>query len=180
MRNPPGFRAFRIGQESLLPKPTHKVCSVCGELKPLTDFVKRWQSPDGYAGRCKECKSRIDRANYTTENGRKRWLQYKFGITQDDLDFMFDAQNGKCAICGQSDSTSRLSKNKAEHGSVFTLHIDHLGGTKEIRGLLCGPCNRGIGMFYDDPELLEKAIEYLRNWRENTPALLLDRGKESE
>jgi len=39
--------------------------------------------------------------------------------------------------------------------------VDHLHGTATVRGLLCHPCNTGLGMFRDTPHLLARAIGYL-------------------
>ncbi len=36
--------------------------------------------------------------------------------------------------------------------------------TSKPRGLLCSTCNSGIGMFDDNPALLELAAEYLRKY----------------
>lgn len=66
-------------------------------------------------------------------------------MTLEDYEKMSDLQNGKCAICGE----------KKE------LHVDHDHETGMIRGLLCGNCNRAIGIMKDDKNLLIKAIEYL-------------------
>ena len=46
-------------------------------------------------------------------------------------------------------------------GRVMRLAVDHAPGTKVARGLLCSKCNRGLGFFRDDAELLYKAHEYL-------------------
>jgi hypothetical protein len=168
LRRPAGFRAFRLGQESLLPQPTHKRCRVCGELKPLDRLVKSTKkSPDGYQAFCKDCKQEKARADYAAnpEKYRERQYMMKFGLTLEDLEEMREAQGGGCAICGKEDSRSRLDPdNPAKHLSIAKLHVDHNATTGEVRGLLCGPCNRGIGMFYDDPELLTKAIQYLRRF----------------
>ena len=59
-------------------------------------------------------------------------------------------QGGKCAICG----TQYVLGLKR-------LALDHCHETGRIRGLLCGSCNRGLGLFRDNPERLRKAIEYL-------------------
>ena len=57
------------------------------------------------------------------------------------------ALGAACEICG------------ARH---LRLCLDHDHASEEKRGFLCAPCNKGIGMLQDDPEILEKAIEYLR------------------
>ena len=41
------------------------------------------------------------------------------------------------------------------------LEIDHNHITGKIRGLLCGLCNKGLGLFRDNSGLLERAMNYL-------------------
>jgi hypothetical protein len=53
-----------------------------------------------------------------------------------------------CAICRQPSVGQRLS-------------IDHCHETGIVRGLLCSPCNLGLGSFRDSVERLESAIRYL-------------------
>jgi hypothetical protein len=75
-------------------------------------------------------------------------LMIRYGITSDDYAKMFVKQNGVCAICGKKPD--------------LKLHVDHCHKTKKVRGLLCGNCNRGLGLFKDEVESLEKAIQYLK------------------
>ena|SRR3990172_3838385 len=49
-----------------------------------------------------------------------------------------------------------------------SLAKDHDHRTGKLRGRLCGCCNRGLGIFKDNPELLEKAASYLRMWMNQT------------
>jgi len=63
---------------------------------------------------------------------------------------MLEEQNYRCAICNNEDEVEGRR-----------LAIDHCHTTGVVRGLLCGKCNRGIGLFYDSQELLERAINYL-------------------
>lgn len=64
---------------------------------------------------------------------------------------MFDRQKGLCACCGDPPGEKALS-------------VDHDHITGQVRDLLCQRCNPGIGYFQDDPERLQKAIDYLQKW----------------
>ena len=79
-------------------------------------------------------------------------LRRNFGITQEEYDELLAKQNGVCAIC----------EEKQSRKGRLNLAVDHSHETGEIRGLLCDPCNQGLGSFKDSPELLDKAKEYLR------------------
>ena len=55
-------------------------------------------------------------------------------------------QKGKCGICDRNNRP---------------LCVDHCHRHNHLRGLLCGPCNSGLGFFEDSPELLLRAALYL-------------------
>lgn len=40
-----------------------KICRICGEEKPTTDFPQNKQYKDGYDTRCRCCKSVFQKAN---------------------------------------------------------------------------------------------------------------------
>lgn len=62
-----------------------------------------------------------------------------------------EAQGNLCAIC------------ETDVGGLWRdLNIDHDHATDTVRGLLCDPCNKGLGFFKDNPENLQKAINYLK------------------
>ena len=87
---------------------------------------------------------------------KNRDVKRKYGITIDQYRDMLSQQLSGCSIC---------NKTIIETGKL--LGIDHDHETKKIRGLLCDKCNRGLGFFNDDIELLTKAIKYLKKWKEN-------------
>ena len=78
-------------------------------------------------------------------------LATKYGLTHEDVANMLAAQGGRCAICGGDSPRGKGS-----------WHVDHCHATNSVRGLLCQPCNQGLGLFRDNPDTLEKAATYLR------------------
>lgn len=74
-------------------------------------------------------------------------LKTKFGINLPTYQKILEEQNGVCYICEQEDTTA--------------LAVDHNHKTKQVRGLLCRNCNRGLGLLQDNPKFLKKALQYL-------------------
>lgn len=76
-----------------------------------------------------------------------------YGLSVDD--YLARKQHG-CDICGN---------HNPRGGNGGWMHIDHCHMTGQIRGTLCKKCNTALGAFKDDPELLEKALDYLNHWK---------------
>lgn len=72
------------------------------------------------------------------------------GLTLADYDAMVTARQGRCDICQQ------VPRNQG--GS---LCVDHDHRTGRVRGLLCSPCNRAIGLLGDTATHLRQALTYL-------------------
>ena len=81
----------------------------------------------------------------------------RYGLSEADYEHMFTEQGGVCAICGKPETTTSSRSRR-----VKMLSIDHDHATGKIRALLCNNCNRGIGLFGDDMEVMMNAVEYLR------------------
>lgn len=103
----------------------------------------------------KRKKKQYDNNGNGLKKSRIKELKYKYGISLEEYDILFQKQNGVCAICGKNKKEQRGKRNDC-------LSIDHDHKTGKIRGLLCSTCNWGLGQFRDDPLLLLKAIEYLK------------------
>lgn len=125
------------------------------EAKPFGPDNWYWREPIPESFRVNESRERkaaYMRAWNAKNPIRKKQYDLKklYGVTLAEYEALLVEQDGKCAICGQKDN-------------FFSLAVDHCHGSNRIRGLLCSLCNRGIGMFRDSPDLLLRAVEYLRN-----------------
>jgi len=80
-------------------------------------------------------------------------LKKNFNISIEEYNQMLITQNGLCLICGK-------------HYSEFkrNLAVDHCHITGKIRGLLCINCNRGLGAFKDNIQLLQNSINYINKF----------------
>ena len=80
-----------------------------------------------------------------------RYLR-KYRITRFQYDRLVADAGGRCAVCGETPSGSRHESR---------LHIDHDHITEKVRGLLCGRCNKALGLAKDDVHILQAMINYL-------------------
>lgn len=148
-------------------------CSACGQSKPLTEFYKDRKGRDGYGYSCKPCARIRASSNYYDNHEQRRKnnrqygaqprvrsrtrdqkLQAKYGVTSAEYDRLLARQGGVCAICKQH---RRDARNRE-------MPVDHDHATKAVRGILCDHCNRIIGLFNDDPDVITAAVNYLRAW----------------
>lgn len=201
-----------------------KTCRKCGQSKPLEEFYKASNTPDGLRYWCKQCNIAAARQRATDnpeahreamrrygqtdkykatrkarrdgpagerikEQKRESWyrnhdsnleklherqadpefrakqreryerwrkndprgtqrlaLKNLYGITLEQWDRMLIRQGGLCAICEKP---------------TPDLHVDHCHDSGNVRALLCHKCNRGLGLFEDDADLLRAAARYL-------------------
>jgi hypothetical protein len=158
-----------------------KKCSICKVEKDFNEFPFQNKKENKLMSACKNCKSNIqkekrinnnewqrqkDRDNYqkfkerrilyareyrkqNPQKIRESNLKSKYGITQLDYDKMLISQNNKCAIC---------DRDMHKYGKIFC--VDHNHSTGNVRGLLCDPCNYGLG-FYEKHK--DKYLKYLNN-----------------
>jgi hypothetical protein len=143
-----------------------KLCTKCHGIKLLTEFSKSRNSRLGVRGICKECIKEINRSyreckkadpefiDCAREKRRNHHIMAKYGISKEEYERMFEEQDGLCAICRRAP------------GEKGILHIDHCHKSKRLRGLLCGHCNRALGIFGDNIESLKNAIAYLERFRD--------------
>lgn len=83
---------------------------------------------------------------------RSQRLKRTYGITSEQYEALLTKQNGRCAICGISQTNQQKGK----------LHVDHDHKTNAVRGLLCSGCNLGLGTVNDQIKTLKAMITYLQ------------------
>ena len=137
-----------------------KQCSKCGDILPISKFGTRKRNPDGLRSQCKDCEYKANKEirqrkleeDYlgTRLKERANNLKRMFGMTLEEYDEKLVNQYGGCKICGLTCVSGKR------------LAVDHDHKTGKIRDLLCNNCNAGLGKFQDNPELLIKAADYLR------------------
>jgi hypothetical protein len=97
-----------------------------------------------------------ERQHNTSKNAR---LKRMFGIDLQQYNELLISQNKVCAICKKEDTGITKSGKQKE------LAVDHYHSTGEVRGLLCFHCNSSLGKLKDSVDLLQNAIDYLKNSR---------------
>jgi hypothetical protein len=118
--------------------PTKK-CNQCLVEKPLALFSNN-SGASHLRSKCRHCESLQ----------RRQRSQYKS---------LRPPTNHVCPICDRNEDQCR-GKGGSRSG---TWCLDHNHKTGEFRGWLCHDCNRALGNFKDDTDLLEKALNYLKS-----------------
>lgn len=91
------------------------------------------------------------RQHRAKERERYRWknIRRNYGLTKEEYLALWDSQQGACGICGDALAGVKVC-------------VDHDHSTGAVRGLLCNPCNMGLGSFKDDLNRLAGAMKWLQ------------------
>jgi hypothetical protein len=117
----------------------HQQCKKCGEVKHKRDFYKNSKMANGYDSSCKACK----KAGYNSTVAKEKYILRKYQLTMETFRKLM---NDGCEICGDTEK----------------LVLDHNHDTGAFRGCLCHRCNTAIGQFKDSIEVMENAINYIK------------------
>lgn len=130
-------------------RPEAFTCRMCGDEVTLKSRDHRGRLQRTDTQWCRKCR----------RDSPDALRFHKYGVTPEQY---AEALNRGCAICGTRD---------------VQLHVDHdhaCCGPRSrtcgncVRGLICGPCNRGIGIFRENTDVMLSAITYLKNSTEKS------------
>lgn len=134
-------------KKALRKRGEYKTCTLCGESKHESEFIK-WLSSTRQKMRraafCHPC-----RKQYLRDRDRAR----KYGLSAKEYKQKLETQQGKCAICLKD----MILKGKK-------ICIDHNHTTGQVRDLLCVQCNSLLGNAKEDFSILKSAITYLHKY----------------
>ena len=110
-------------------------CPSCGQPVPYEDYTRNSRTASGFGSRCRACARAANSAGY---------FYRKYKLRKNEVADLKAAQDGRCAICSDP-----------------AQHLDHDHATGATRQLLRQRCNHGLGLFRDDPVLLDAAACYV-------------------
>lgn len=148
-------------------------CVVCGRVRPLrskmtcgscAEKIRLETNPEKKIARSEYIKGYFSKPENKERERARNVIRYKdpeyrkqrkqselkkrvnwYGLSVEE--YKERCQNG-CEICG----------------SLIRLHMDHCHDTGKFRGILCGKCNQGLGLFDDNSNRLDIAIKYLNKF----------------
>lgn len=140
-----------------------KSCTKCGLLRHEDEFAWRVKGEKRH-NTCKPCKRSYNKAHYEANkasyierakarNSRVGHRYTAYRLTRDQWDDLYMRYQGRCWICREEEATV------VDHDHNCCDVEVTCGGC--VRGALCAPCNKGLGMFRDNQLRLISAARYL-------------------
>ena len=108
-------------------------CHDCGLSKPVSEFSANSKTFSKLSSRCRRCQNIRSVARYTGGNisEAKHWFDLR--------------ETSCCEVCQSS----------------ADLNVDHSHVTGIIRGILCGNCNRALGLLQEDSARIRSLYAYV-------------------
>ena len=142
-----------------------KYCSGCETYKHTSEFCSDVSKSSGLSTKCKTCGA-MDNVKWRKENPEKvREQKKKFHLENPHKKREYKRRSKYPGYTKEHENTMSCEICKidlvAGCKSGNAQCIDHDHSTNKIRGVLCSHCNRGLGIFKDNPEILREAARYL-------------------
>lgn len=120
-----------------------KICTVC-----KIELTEKNKTSGKHKHMCKKCNNEyyFNLRKKDFEQYKKASIKSKYNLTMEEYYLMLEKANYQCEICGEKTN----------------LEIDHNHKTGKVRGMLCDRCNRTIGMFKEDINIMSNAIKYIK------------------
>lgn len=161
--NPDGMDVKQRCRVKICCNPDHLVLEQRLTAEDRRTWQRNWEREARKDPEYRKRKGESARASYWKDPARSRALAVlrakrrypkikaaKYGLTPKEVAALIASQGGRCAICEQ-----------ALKPGVGGAAIDHDHDSGAVRGMLCCPCNLGLGHFRDDAERLARAAVYL-------------------
>jgi len=160
------YRASMAAEKApLFDEKGRKRCPRCTKYKSLKLFYVDNARKHGTSSLCKACFNAYQHERYDYKEERYKQLFKSYGLTREQYDAMYEAQNGLCAVCKQPETSVPGGRRRTKK-IIPMLHVDHDHLTGKIRALLCSKCNLALGSVNDDIEHLAKLIAYIKHYKE--------------
>lgn len=130
-----------------------KTCTICKEIKPLSEFYSRKDRKIGFQSQCIICERKKGRERWhrdkhkSIKQRKNQRLISNYGLTTEQWNEKLNNQKEICPMC----NTKIMGRPQTDHNHT----------TGQIRDILCQPCNLSVGHY----ELKKEQIEtYLKKW----------------
>lgn len=118
-------------------------CEDCCEYH--VSYYRTRSSEAKLAEICFKCKKHRDREGLYCQACNDTEIGAKYKLSGDEYRRLMNRK--KCDVC-----------------EIETqLHLDHCHTTGRVRGVLCGPCNRALGLIKDRTDILNRMVKYLES-----------------
>jgi hypothetical protein len=129
-----------------------KWCNKCSKWLPLAAFGENRRTASGKQDYCKTCHNAYTGSFWAKVAAYEQLLAQKWRMSPDDYLELWRLQDKKCVICG----TPLTLYHRDTHIHVFGYQ----------KRLLCTACDKGMVCFRDDPGLLVRALDQVKEVKE--------------
>jgi len=116
--------------------------------KLLNEYQKSWRLAN--RDKALAISRRSEEKRKKSGKNKNRHLMRSYGLSPEKFEALKIVAGNKCQVC-----------NRPWQNGYGRHVIDHCHKTGKVRGILCGPCNRALGLLGDDENRIKSLLKYL-------------------